>query len=318
MSAAYSANSHGPRSHEALFVGSSFPKISKYAVDSVKPLRSVKAASGAISLALDSAGELFAANGNPSYGAISVYSARSLHLIRTFESIGPRSLAIDENGYLYVANCGDGIEIYAPGGVRYVGEIGRGVDGACTLAFGPDQRLYVVNSGSIGIYRQTGLPGKLRFVRRLREELKAPRSLTFDANGDLYVGSCPSCNHSGAKDFVTIYETRDLKTLTKVSAGIEAPDLMAVDSTGTLYVANHKPYKDGWISAYAKGATSPKFKITHGIDMPESMVVDAGDSLYVANTYGDCVTVYDPSGRLVRTITKGVHDPAALLVSPTD
>jgi sugar lactone lactonase YvrE len=314
-SAAYSADLTRPPGHEVLFVGSAFPRISQYAVGSAKPLRSVKAPDGAVSLALDSAGELFAANGNPSYGAISVYSAHSLQLIRTFESAAPQSLAVDENGYLYVANCGDGIDVYAPGGERYAGEIRRGVDGACTLGFGPDQRLYVVNSGSIGIYRQTGSPGKLRFVKNLRQELKAPRSLTFDANGDLYVGSCPSCNHNGAKDFVTIYETKHLKPLTKILAGIESPDLMAVDSTRTLYVANHKPYKYAWISAYAKGATRPKFKVTRGINGPESIVVDAGDYLYVANTYGNCVTVYDPRGRLVRTVTKGLHDPTALLVS---
>src|SRR5579863_7343703 len=73
-----------------LYVGGR--RLSQYPLNSSEPLRSIKAGWGALTLALDSFGTLFAANGNASYGAVVAYEARDLKVERTVYTIYPLAL----------------------------------------------------------------------------------------------------------------------------------------------------------------------------------------------------------------------------------
>ena len=58
------------------------------------------------------------------------------------------------------------------------------------------------------------------------------------------------------------------------------------------------------IAIYPPGSGTASRTITDGIYDPESLAFDSSGNLYVGNgLYADSVTVYSPSGTLLRTIS---------------
>ena len=314
------ANAKGP----LLYVGGR--RLSQYALNGSKPLRSIKAGWGAFALALDSFGKLFVANGNPSYVAVAAYEARDLKLERTIYTAYPLALAADRLGYLYVANCGDGVEVYAPGGTTIIGVIKRRVRSACELAFDSSGKLFVVNGGSVTMYAASKTPGRMRYVGRITAGIGLPRTLAFAPSGDLFVVNCRSCAHNQRRrrDSVSVYSPGSTTPLCTITDGLWYPQAIAIDSTGRLYVASvpltQRGRQPGWVSVYAPGGTKPLRKLTQGVDEPWALAIDPSDNLYVANIgarpAGNSVTIYASGGtKPLRTITDGVDGPAALAIS---
>jgi DNA-binding beta-propeller fold protein YncE len=266
-----------------LYVGGR--RLSQYALNGSKPLHSVKMRWPTFALALDSFGNLFAANGNPSYGAVNAYEAQNLNLERTIYTIYPLALAVDRLGYLYVANCGDGIEVYAPGGTTLVSVIKRRVRSACALAFDSSGKLFVVNGGSVTMYAATKTPGRMKYVGRIAAGIRLPRVLAFAPSGNLFVANCRSCAHNlgRERDFVSVYAPGSSTLLYKITDGIWDPQAIAIDSTGRLYVASvpltQKGRQPGWVSVYTPGGTKLLRKITRGIDEPWALAIDPSDRL---------------------------------------
>ncbi len=311
------------RSKSFLYAGSLWPLLSKYALDSSKPLRSIKTREGPVAIALDSIGNLIAETGDISHGFIAVYDAASLKRLRAIDGIWAVSLAVDRDGYVYAADCGDGIVVLSPGGTKVSHVIYQRVRGACTLAFSRSGDLYVANEDSISVYAATKKPGHTRFLRRITDGIKFPSALAFDPAGNLFVANCVTCVFSKPgrrRDSVSVYSPDGSTPIRHLTTGIRAPDKLEVDSTGRLYVANSpftvKGYQPGWITVYAPGGTLPINKITDGIDVPKALAIDRSDRLYVANEYKNSVTVYGPGGtKLLRTITDGVRGPTSLSIA---
>jgi hypothetical protein len=118
---AWETERSGQPTHRAapfLYVGSGWPLLSEYALDSSKPLRTVKPQYGAVATALDSFGDLIAETGFISHGFVSVYDARSLKYLRGIDGVWAVALAADRDGYIYAADCGDGIDVLVPGGTK--------------------------------------------------------------------------------------------------------------------------------------------------------------------------------------------------------
>lgn len=299
-----------------LYVGGSI--LSKYALDGSEPLRTIKLNNVVqAALALGSDGNLYEANGNPSYAQILVVDARSLKLRRAVD-FGPiTSLVIDRFGYLYTANGGFGIYVYAPGATRLVHIIRRGAGSAFPLAFDRSGRLYAgnVNARSVSVYAPTKVPGHMKFVRSIHEGVDNPNGLALGPSGDLFVASWPYPQ----RGFVSVYAPGGASPVRKITSGIDTPWALRVNSAGWLYVAN-RPFArghpaPGWVSVYAPGGTQPIRKITRGIHTPVALALSFED-VYVGNTGGGgSVTVYSGNGtKLLRTITEGAQSPEALVI----
>lgn len=92
---------------------------------------------------------------------------------------------------------------------------------------------------------------------------------------------------------VNIYQTAKVKSdpaaiaTIHVSAG--CPYGLAVDKTGTIYVADNCGGND--VELYPKGSTTLKTKITDGIDNPLGLAIDKTGTLYVSN-YPASITEY--------------------------
>jgi DNA-binding beta-propeller fold protein YncE len=319
------AQVEAPGGTGASFLYAGGGKLSKYGLDDSRPQRSRSDQVGAVALALDRFGNLFAGNGSPSWGTITVYDAATLKLRRSISGIdGIRSVATDRQGYLYVATCYAGIYVFAPGSTHIDYRIRRGAQSACSLGFDSLGDLYGsdVTEQSVSVYAPSATPGRMHFLRRITSGLRFPSPLLVDTSDYLYVANCADCYFGGAghpSGFVSVYLRGASSPSRIISAGIYHPFALAVDSTGRLYVGNRpvgsKAYKNGFVSVYAAGAVKPLRKITDGINVPGSLAIDPAGNLYVANLYADTVTVYSPGGaKLLRTIRRGVQVAATVLV----
>jgi len=65
----------------------------------------------------------------------------------------------------------------------------------------------------------------------------------------------------------------------EISEGVSGPAGLAVDSSGSLYVAN----QTGSITIYPAGTTSPSLTLSQGLYSPQGVAVDVNGDVYVAN-----------------------------------
>jgi len=56
--------------------------------------------------------------------------------------------------------------------------------------------------------------------------------------------------------------------------------------------------------------------ITNGVNVPYLLTVDSSDNLYSSNYGSNSITIYNPSGTLINTITNRVYTPAGVAVNP--
>ena len=165
-----------------LYIGGG--KLSQYALGDSNPRHSVDLSLGASALALDSRGDLFVANGGASEGYIAVYDAQSLELRRSEELTDDTFLAVGRRGYLYASNCGGGINVFTPGGIKYDYTHYLRKGAVCALAFDRDDDLFVVDGNSIAVFAPAQPPGNIKLVRKIRSGINEPRALAFASSGE--------------------------------------------------------------------------------------------------------------------------------------
>lgn len=297
--------------------------LSKYALGSSVPLVSIGNPSygnGFPAFTVNDKGYLFAETGNVSNGFITVYNARTLVSVQEIPQIYSTFFATDSNGYVYGANCGLAILVFAPDGSGVVNVLRRRMRSeACTLAFDRANNLYVPQADGINVFVPSKAPGHFDFSHRLTTDIRGPGALALSASGKLFVANWPGRNHRGRGNYVSVYAPNGGRQLRTITDGVGAPITLIVDSKGRLYVANgssDRRLRPGWISVYAPGGGKPIRKITAGIEQPVALAVDASDNLYVADQSANAVLVYASGGtKLIRTITEGVAGTNTLVIA---
>ncbi|MBV9719426.1 MAG: hypothetical protein JOZ77_08900 [Candidatus Eremiobacteraeota bacterium] len=74
-----------------------------------------------------------------------------------------------------------------------------------------------------------------------------------------------------------------------ITTGVDVPAGLAVDKTGTLYVANDG---NNTIAVYPKGQSSPSLTISSGISGPYGVGVDSKGNVFVSNLDNNTLTAY--------------------------
>jgi hypothetical protein len=164
----------------------------------------------------------------------------------------------------------------------------------------PD-RLYIANQGSsdgnIAVYSAGGKS----FVKDISKHVAFPISLAL-AGTNLYVGD---------ERNVLVFDVSDGKLTSTLSQDVDDPVSLALDSSGTLYVANSVSYYRSNIAVFTHGKFS--HSVTEGIDGPGNIAVDKSQSLYVPDGLSSSVTVYAKGAKAPKlTITKGIARPIAV------
>jgi hypothetical protein len=80
--------------------------------------------------------------------------------------------------------------------------------------------------------------------------------------------------------------------------GIQNPSQLAVDSHGTIYVANAQidASGTGQIAEYPRGATSPSTTLTSGLNTTTGVAVDSNGNVYASNKFLGTVVMF-PKGK---------------------
>jgi hypothetical protein len=148
-----------------------------------------------------------------------------------------------------------------------------------------------------------------------------PLGLTVDGAQNLYVAIATLGSGTPSVDVFARGATVPSKTYTQ---GLSAPVDVAVDSHGTLYVANlanaggggcgEGSGPGGNVVEYAKGSMSPTRTVDDFIGCPQAIAVDSSSNLYLTNVY------YPTSGFVESDVTeygyKSTHGTALGLQVP--
>jgi sugar lactone lactonase YvrE len=135
--------------------------------------------------------------------------------------------------------------------------------------------------------------------------VSSPFALAVDGSGNLFVDNCQPCiPGTGSTSTITVYAQGSMTPSYTISAGLSKPAALAVASNGTLYVANEQ---SSTVTAYAKASTDVAMTISSSVATPVALAVDGSGNIYVANgaLYPGNVTVYSPTGSLIRTLPAG-------------
>ena len=186
-----------------------------------------------------------------------------------------------------------------PSSTPAAGDVSSGESGFKRL--GSKVNLFVGNREDVLEYTRRG-----QLVRTIPLGQHAPAgAIAFDKTGYLYAIS----------DYfeVSVFAPPSRLLVRTITNGVYEPLALAVDRSGNLYVANGENGDYGNIAIYPPGSVTPSRTITEGIYDPESLAFDSSGNLYVGNgLYADSVTVYSPSGALLRSIVDGVRDPESI------
>ena len=112
---------------------------------------------------------------------------------------------------------------------------------------------------------------------------------------------------------VTMYVNGQNAPLMTIASGVAAPQALAFDVAGNLFVAD----QPASVTEYAPPYTAAPATIVSGVNHPQALAVDARGNLFVANGSGsNTVTVYSPpyNGPPQTTISAGVDDPVDLVL----
>ena len=213
---------------------------------------------------------------------------------------GPDALAVDRQGYLYVANAqnreaDDTVRVFAPGA--------DGDASACRVIAGP------------------------------RTGLSRPSALAIDGKDHLYVGNWSGPGSSHSPSSITVFDTSatgdvaPIRTLEggNTADGSQWPHRLAFGRDDSLYVRTA-----GVLSVYAPGATEATEPVRYIsrtvrgeqypiIYSPKIFALDRHDTMYVVR--GDTVMVYAPgysgSEPAIRRITgprSGIHEVTSIAI----
>jgi hypothetical protein len=119
----------------------------------------------------------------------------------------------------------------------------------------------------------------------------------------------------GAND-VTVYEIGDLDAPAFTIAGLSAPNGLAFDAHGDLWVSQSTSVVE-FVPPFSGGSV-PATTIASGLKSPSGIAFDPSGSLYVADEAENAIVVY-PSGALTPsvTMTSGISGPINPLIVGT-
>lgn len=159
-------------------------------------------------------------------------------------------------------------------------------------AVADDEGTYVVDRRLPGVWRsdEMGMTIHVRGSQRYREQMNAPWCVAIDADGRLLVGD------SATRDVYRIDAERNATSVTSTGDGkpgvIGIPIDMAVDSKGTIYVADLESHRI-WTLPKA-GGTPEEFAVVRA---PRGLTIDDDDRLWVVTHGNDQLLRFDANGK---------------------
>ena len=210
----------------------------------------------------------------------------------------PTSVALDNAGNLYIADSGNGrvVEVPSVGGVLTTSAqsvVMSGLGTTIGLATDGLGDLYVADTSNNKVYQLGPINGtpstSASTTIALQSSSAAPFALATDNAGDLFVGDITAN---------TVTEVAYLgKAITNIGAGYSHPSGLAVDASGSLYVADAGnlrlikiPFESPIYSPNDQYSVGPPFTLATGVTIPYGVAIDSSANLYVLDNQDATVT----------------------------
>jgi hypothetical protein len=249
-------------SAQNLFVGDGSGRVAVFPAGATLPARYIRRSiDGPASLAVDSRDRLYVDNYEGS--SVTAYAAGTHRFLRKADVSYSMSLAVDADGYAYVAwwYGGQGIGVYAfsPGQKKLLYNVYEGGSDPMALGVNHAKELVTTNfdESTITLYQARSRTP----LNSVSTAVSFPGAVAFDSSDDVYC----ACG-GGVAEY-----SPDLKhVLRTISEGVDDPDALVVDSSGNLYVAN---LYGNSVTVYPPGSTKPSQTITDGVFYPNALAI---------------------------------------------
>ena len=113
------------------------------------------------------------------------------------------------------------------------------------------------------------------------------------------------------------YDGNDPGQIGTITQGIDTPVNIAIDNSGTLYVANNG---NNTVTEYPLGATSPSITLSNQLVYPNGVTVDSEGTVYVTSGLylGSCYVLEFPKGSSSPTVKIDFSLPIGLAIDKKD
>lgn len=212
---------------------------------------------------------------------------------------GPQNMVFDPTGTLFVADFGgDAIVSFtsalAPKGSIHVPGSPVG------LAVGPTGNVYTTlyPSGDVLTFDSAG--------NQISPTIPGPGTVTYvavDAKGKIYV------TDSGTNTVHT-YKSDGTPTTPTITAGLNLPGPIVVDSTGKIYVGNGGG--NGSITIYAPNGK--RLKPTISVKATHGLAVAKNGNIYVTDSADSIVRAFKANGTPIGPTISGLNSPTGIAV----
>ena len=212
---------------------------------------------------------------------------------------GPTSVALDNAGDLFIADSGNGrvVEVPSVAGVLTNSAQSVILNGlGSTLGVAPDAygTLYIADTNNNKGYQLAPINGvpstSASTTLTLPSTSVAPFALATDPTGDLFVADTTA----NTVTEVAYYG----KALTNIGTGYLHPSGLAVDASGSLYVADPGnirlikiPFESPIYNTNDQYSVGPPFSVAAGVSIPFGVAVDSSANLYVVDNKDATVTL---------------------------
>ena len=253
----------------------------------------------------------------------------------------PTGVGFAPNGNVVVANFADNsITEYAPGATGNANPVvtisgsNTGLNASATVAFNAQGDLYVTNQSVTSPSVTEYAPGASGNVAPIATIAGASTDLAFNDAGGVAVSLGFTGNllvANSADSAVTEYaagsngNVAPTATITGASTQLGAPDGVAIDSAGDLFVSTPSDL----IAVFAPGATGDVFPVDTiagagtGLATPSDVALDAAGDVLVTSSASNALTEYAPGAygdvtpiAMTSGSATGLDDPQFLIADP--
>jgi acylphosphatase len=298
---------------------------------------------------------LYVANAPPKRGgSVTVYAAGARQDATPIQTIsgshtglsGPKDIAVDASGNIYVANAdprgkGNGygsVTVYAAGSTGNIAPI-QTIEGNNTGLYYPDGiapdpvngDIYVSSiDGSVEIYApgSNGNVHPIASIAGLETGLCNPGGLALDASGNVYVPNVCAAS-------VTVFgagangNVAPIQTISGTKTELSGPYQLALDTSLNMYVVNYNNggFDTGSVTVYAAGGNGNVAPIRNiagekpELTEPMGVAVDGSDNVYVASGLDNEVLVFAAGAtgdvkpiNEIKGKKTGLHEPQGIVI----